>query len=274
MASVALMLGLAAFGSTQAGATSSLARPAKTSNPLHLIRPGYLVVGMNLVDKPEMYINTKGQPAGYDVVLIKALAKALGLKLAIENLAWTGLIPGLEAHKFDIVSVGLDNTATRRKVISFSQPYVPYEVELAVPIKSTLPATVAAWNQPGIIITAQLGTIDQMAAETTFPKATVSAYATDPEALLEVATGRANGAIVETYLIKAFQIANPNEIKALYFPKNVLPVYYAAYAVQKGNNALISKVNHWICANNKPGGFMAKAYEGTEGTPFPPMPAC
>ena len=189
---------------------------------------------MNLADKPEMYLTPQGKPAGYDVVMINALAKYLGLKLKIDNLAWTGLIPGLEAKKFDVVSVGLDPTAARQKVLSFSRSYVPYQVALAVPEKNTKPATVAAWNTPGTIITAQLGTIDQTAAQTTFPKATVKAFPDAPTAIYYVATGRADAAVVESYLISAFSASNPHEVKPLFFSPKILPVYYASYAFQKG----------------------------------------
>ncbi len=64
-------------------------------------------------------------------MLLKALAKQWGVKLDIKNLDFNGLIPGLVAKKFDMVSVGLSATPERRKSISFSRPYVPYAQILA-----------------------------------------------------------------------------------------------------------------------------------------------
>src|SRR5579862_5383914 len=104
-----------------AGVSAAATRPKAAGNPYNLIQPGTLNVGMTLQFKPEMYLTAGGKPAGYDVVLINALAKATGLKLHISNLAFTGLIPGLEAKKFDVVSVGLSPTPAREKVISFSR---------------------------------------------------------------------------------------------------------------------------------------------------------
>jgi ABC-type amino acid transport substrate-binding protein len=268
MASLAAVTSLVGFGS-QVSPSSA----ATTSNPYHLLHPGTLTVGMNLADKPEMYLTPQGKPAGYDVVLIHALAKALGLKLSIDNLAWSGLIPGLEAKKFDIVSSGLDPTAARQKVMSFTRAYVPYQIALAVPYNNTKPATVAAWSTPATVITAQAGTVDQDAAEKAFPKASVKGFPDADTAIYEVATGRANAAVVETYLISAFSATNPKEIKGLIFPSSLLPVYYAAYAIQKGNSALVNVVNKWICSIQA-NGFMAKAYKSTEGSTLPKMPAC
>ncbi len=268
MASLAAVTLLAGFGS-QVSPSSA----ATTSNPYNLLHPGTLTVGMNLADKPEMYVTPQGKPAGYDVVLIQALAKDLGLKLNIDNLAWSGLIPGLEAKKFDIVSAGIDPTAARQKVLSFTRAYVPYQIALAVPYKNTRPATVAAWNTPATVITAQAGTVDQDAAQKAFPKASFKGFPDANTALFEVATGRANGAVIETYLISAFSATNPKEIKALIFPQSLLQVYYAAYAVQKGNSALVNVVDKWICTIQA-NGFMAKSYLTTEGSALPSMPAC
>ena len=65
------------------------------ANPYKLGDPTKLTVGMNLQYKPQMYLDKKGKPAGYDVVLLKALAKQMKVKLDIKNLDFNGLIPGL-----------------------------------------------------------------------------------------------------------------------------------------------------------------------------------
>ena len=109
------------------------------ANPHNLKDPTKLTVGMTLQFKPQMYLDSKGNPAGYDVVLLKALAKQWGVKLDIKNLDFNGLIPGLVAKKFDMVSVGLSATPERRKSISFSRPYVPYAQILAAATSDTTP---------------------------------------------------------------------------------------------------------------------------------------
>ena len=80
---------------------------------------------MNLQYPPQMYLDKNGNPAGYDVMMLKALAKQMKVKLKIQNLDFNGLIPGLVSKKFDMVSVGLSATPERKKAISFSRPYVP-----------------------------------------------------------------------------------------------------------------------------------------------------
>ena len=110
-------------------ASAATAKPS--ANPYKLNKEGTLTVGMTLQFKPQMYLNAAGKPAGYDVILLKALAKQMGVKLDIKNLDFNGLIPGLVAKKFDMVSVGLTATAERKKSVSFSRAYVPYAQILA-----------------------------------------------------------------------------------------------------------------------------------------------
>ena len=127
-------------------AASGAFAKAKADNPYHLKNPGTLEVGMNLQYKPQMYLDAKGKPAGYDVILLNALAKELNVKLKIDNLDFNGLIPGLVSKKFDMVSVGLSATPERKKAVSFSRAYVPYAQILAVRVNDTTPATIDAWN--------------------------------------------------------------------------------------------------------------------------------
>ena len=68
----------------------------------------------------------------------------------------------------------------------------------------------------------------------TFPNATSSSFPDQNAAFLEVATGRANGIVVENYLLAQFNKSNGNKLKEVPFPKP-LHVEYGSYGVQKGN---------------------------------------
>ena len=119
-----------------AASGSSAAAPSTgsgTSTLDKIIKNGELRVGMTLQFKPEMYLDDNNQPAGYDVELMNMLAKDLGVKLTISNLDFDGLIPGLLADKFDMISVGLVGRPPRLLQMYFTDSYVPYEQVLAVP---------------------------------------------------------------------------------------------------------------------------------------------
>ena len=259
--------GLVAGGTALAN-TKMSAAASQAANPYHLIQPGTLTVGMDLVFKPEMYLSASGQPAGYDVALLDKLAAAMHLKLKIDNLDFTGLIPGLEAKKFDVVSVGLSPTPEREKAVSFSRAYVPYALILAVPTNSKVPASMAAWNSSSETITALEGSTDAQLAQKEFPKAKLQTFNDDTTALLQVATHRADAAVVEDYILAEFSKSNPGELKQEAF-KTPLEVQYGSYAVQKGNTALVSYLNSWLCTAQKSGaaGVCVQEHRGREHFP-------
>jgi ABC-type amino acid transport substrate-binding protein len=253
-------------------AVSGALANGKAGNPYNLINAGTLTVGMNLQYKPQMYLDAKGKPAGYDVVLLKALAKQMKVKLDIANLDFNGLIPGLVAKKFDMVSVGLSPTPERKKVVAFSRAYVPYAQILAEQTSSSTAATIPAWNDSGMTITSLQGSTAEQLVQKTFPKATSKSFPDQNAAFLEVASGRAQGIVVENYLLAQFNKSNGNKLKEVPFAKP-LHVEYGAWAVQKGNGALIGYLNKFLCQVQK-NGSLAKWYKQTEGASLPPMPSC
>lgn len=259
------------FASCSSGSASVDAAKAK-ANPYQLINPGVLTVGMDLQFKPEMYLNSQGQPAGYDVILLNKLAASMHLRLKIDNLGFNGLIPGLESGKFDMVSVGLAPTPARAKAVSFTRAYVPYELVMATPSNSRLPGRISAWNSPSITLTALEGSTDAQLAAKEFPEAHLETFTSDTAALLQVATHRANGAVIENYLLAEFSHSNPGELKVEQFPKP-LEIQYGSWAVRKGNAAFVSYLNKWLCGEQTTG-FLGHAYQEAIGTSLPPMPAC
>ena len=267
--------GLAALTAVLAAVSVAVGGAAagdNAANPLKLNSPGTLVVGMNLQYPPQMYLDKNGNPAGYDVVLLKALAKQMKVKLKIQNLDFNGLIPGLVSKKFDMVSVGLTATPERKKAISFSRPYVPYAQVLAVRPDDTTPATIAAWNSSDKTITSLQGSTAEQRVQSQFPNATSKSFPDQNAAFLEVATGRAQGIVVENYLLAQFNKSNGNKLKEAAF-KKPLHVEYGSWAVQKGNGALVRHLNQFLCKVQK-NGQLAKMYKSTEGAPLPPMPSC
>ncbi len=276
-AKAAVVAGVAALAMSGCGGDSSkgdTGQPRKSvaANKYHLNNSGKLTVGMNLQFKPEMYLKD-GQPAGYDVDLLKKLAADMGVQLDIQNLDFNGLIPGLQSKKFDLVSVGLSDTAERRKAVDFTRGYVPYVQVLGVPENTNTEATVGAFNASNKTITALQGSTGEKLAKATFPKAKQAAFPDQNAALLQVATGRADGIVVEDYLLAQFQKSNPGRLKQAALPEP-LALEYGSWAVQKGNTAFVQYLNDWLCGAQKDGS-LAKIYESAFGvSQAPEFPPC
>lgn len=270
-AAIASAVTLAACGgSSEDDKGSANAAGSGTTADLGLNQPGTLTVGMNLQFEPEMYLKN-GKPAGYDVDLLNALAKDLGLKLKIENLDFNGLIPGLQSKKFDIVSVGLSPTPERKQAIDFSRGYVPYALVVATAKGDTTPGTVEAFNTKDTTFTALQGSTGESLAKETFPEAKVTGFSEQNAALLQVSTKRAKASVLEDYILARYQKANPDQLQKAAFPKP-LDVQYGSYGVQKGNTALVKRLDTFLCKAQTDGTLATIYKKNFEVSEFPDMP--
>jgi ABC-type amino acid transport substrate-binding protein len=247
---VGLVVSLAVVAIVAAGCTSSekssSASAGGSSGESHLdkiLKSKKLRVGMTLKFKPQMYRDANNQPAGYDVELVKQMAKDLGVELVIDDQDFEGLIPGLLADKFDLISVGLVNTPERAKTMWFSKPYVPYKQVVVVNDKAGV-TSLDQLNAKGRKITALVASTAAEQAKRTFPNAQLQELEQQP-ALLEVASGRADGVVLEEYLARQFVKENPGKVHVLN-PNQPFSLEYGCYALPKGDLVWQEWVNNWV----------------------------
>jgi polar amino acid transport system substrate-binding protein len=67
----------------------------------------------------EMFKSGTQDLIGVDPDLAAAIAKQLGLKLQMTNAAFDGLIPGLQAQRWDLAMSSMSDTAERRQAVNF-----------------------------------------------------------------------------------------------------------------------------------------------------------
>jgi ABC-type amino acid transport substrate-binding protein len=269
---VAALLVVASCGDDDDDGGGGAAGSGDVSSQLNLMTSGTVTVGMNLQFKPQMYLDD-GEPAGYDVDLLNQLADAMGVKLDIKNLDFNGLIPGLQSKQFDMVSVGLNATPERKQAVDFSRGYVPYSQVLAIPADADSPAAPEDLNASGTTITALQGSTAEQLAKKQFPEAKVDGFADQNAAFLQVASGRADGIIVEDYLLAQYEDSNPGQLKKADFPEP-LDVQYGSWAVQKGNSAFVAYLDDFLC-KAQGDGTLEQLYKKNFGVDeLPPMPPC
>ncbi len=82
-----------------------------------------LKVGSDIAYAPFEYFNEKQEATGFDIDLMTAIAEDMGYKAEFETAAFDGLIPSLQAGKYDCVISAMTITEERGKVVKFSDPY-------------------------------------------------------------------------------------------------------------------------------------------------------
>lgn len=69
---------------------------------------------------------------GFEVDIMNAIARRLGVKARMVQFAWSNLVPSLERGDFDVAMNGLEVTAEREARILMSQPYYVYGEALTI----------------------------------------------------------------------------------------------------------------------------------------------
>ncbi len=241
----ALAVGAAAL----AACTNSTNAPAATSGDslLKTVQSrGELRVASSLLYPPQMYKDKSGQPAGYDIELLKLVAADLKVKLTFVDVPDnTGNIANVESGKADMVSAGLVNTPARSLVLNFTRGYVPYTQILIVPVNGGA-NSIADLNKPGKVITALQSSTAFFRAQLLFPKATVTPLSQDA-ALLSVATGKADACIVEVYQAAPFIAQHPN-VKLMNNGQAVA-TEFGCWGILAGDYLWWKYLDNWIAYN-------------------------
>src|SRR5215831_13730731 len=244
----ALGLAGAALAACSTGGNASTGSTTSTTSLLKTVQDrGQLNVTTSLLYPPEFYKDKSGQPAGYDIDILKQVAKDLGgVKLNIIDVPDNAAsIANVQSGKADIVSAGLVNSPKRALVLNFTKGYVPYTQILMVTASSNYNA-ISDLNQAGKKITALTASTAFFRAQLLFPKATVTPLAQD-EALLSVATGKADACLVEDYLAKPF-IAQHSNVK-LWNNGQGVATEFGCWAVPAGDYLWWRWLDNWISYN-------------------------
>ena len=224
---------------TAAGTTSSESLLSKVQ------KKGELSVSTSLLYPPEFYKDSSGQPAGYDIDVLNMVAKDLNVKLKIIDVPDNAAsIANVQSGRADMISAGLVNTPKRALVMNFTKGYVPYTQILMVPVGGA--TSVDQLNQPGKKITALTASTAFFRAQLLFPKATVTPLAQD-QALLEVATNKADACLVEDYLAKPF-IAQHKNVQMMNNGQGIA-TEFGCWAVPGGDYLWWRWLDNWISYN-------------------------
>ncbi|MGE4252635.1 MAG: transporter substrate-binding domain-containing protein [Parvibaculaceae bacterium] len=187
------------------------------------------------------------KPQGYDIDVINALAKALGVTAELTGITGQNRIPSLTEHKLNLlVSVGVSDE--RKKVVAFTAPYAPYSIDVIGP------KALAVKGPPDLVgksVAVNRGTLEdtsltEVAVEGTDIQrfsdynAVISAFLSGQVQLMVV--GNDVGAAV---LAKRPAIEPESKFQLLNSP--------SAMAINKGEDRLLAKIDEALAQMKKDG---------------------
>lgn len=199
---IALVGSIAACGGggttpTETGTSESPSPTATSPTPTKTI-----IVG-TAAEYPPMEFVENGQVVGFDIDLIKELARIAGYNVQIENTAWDGIFAALKSKKVDVIASAVSITEDRKKEMLFVGPYL--EAGQGIVIKKDRTDIKGAEDLKGKTVGVQKGTTGDEAA-TAMEGVQVERYEDILLAFKDLENGRID-AVVNDVPVNAYQIA-------------------------------------------------------------------
>ncbi len=72
---------------------------------------------------PYNFTTPQGKLDGFEVELANALCERMKIKCEVVAQDWDGIVPALQARKYDAIMAGMNVTEKRREVMDFTRPY-------------------------------------------------------------------------------------------------------------------------------------------------------
>jgi polar amino acid transport system substrate-binding protein len=127
----AMWLGLAAAAVTVSLISDASAQAAP---PKEVVNPGKLSYGVAATFAPFEYMQD-GKLVGFDIEMVEAMAKKMGLGVEIMNMEFKGLIPALQSKRIDIINSAMYIRPEREEQVDFV-PYLTVGNEIVVQAKN------------------------------------------------------------------------------------------------------------------------------------------
>ncbi|MGE6474756.1 transporter substrate-binding domain-containing protein [Psychrobacter sp. NPDC078631] len=139
--------------------------------------------------KPFSYTDADGKLIGYEIELVDALCAQMKAECEVISQDWDGLIPGLNAQKFDAAIAGMSITPERKEVVDFSDPYFHSGIILIGKKGDDL----SVESLTGLPIASQRSTVASQYLQDEHADADIKLYDTQDNAYLDLTSGRVRG---------------------------------------------------------------------------------
>jgi polar amino acid transport system substrate-binding protein len=192
-----------------------------------------------------------GKLEGFDIDIGNALCEQMKVKCEWVTQDWDGMIPALQAGKFDAIIASMSITPERQGKVDFSNKYYNTPSALAAP-KDTELKGVTKEDLAGKTVGVATSTTHFNYAQKTYTDSTVKGYPSSPEEQLDLSNGRLD-AIQDDIVVLQQWLDSPDGAccKILGVPKPQPVEIFgpgAGIAVRKGEKELVDKLNAAIQA--------------------------
>jgi lysine-arginine-ornithine-binding protein len=226
-----LVLAAAAVAFVAAGANAAEMRHVK--------------VGTEGAYPPFNWIDSDGNLQGFDVDIAKALCDVANFECEFVVQDWDGMIPGLEAKKYDAIIASMSITEERKQKVDFTRKY--YNTPAKFVAKKGAGFEISPEGLDGKSVGVQRATIHENFVRDKFPGADVKVYGTQDEVNADLVAGRLDLIMADSVALDEGFLKTPDGADFEFVgPDYNDPVYHgegAGIAIRKGEEDLREAFN-------------------------------
>ncbi len=148
---------------------------------------------------------------GYDVMMAKTIAEALGQELQIVKLDWDSLVPAVQSGTVDCAIAGQSITSERMQSVDFSDPYYYASIVTLVRSDSPYASAQSVSELDGAVCTSQLNTVWYDVCLPQIPNADIlPAQDSAPAMMVALNSGKCDVVVTDQPTALAACVAYPN----------------------------------------------------------------
>lgn len=203
-----------------------------------------MTVGTNAEFPPFEYLNDDGEPDGFDMAVMRAIADEMGYEINIVNMEFKSLTASLKTGGLDAVAAAMTVTEERKQTVDFSDSYYTATQSIVVPVGSSI-ETMEELN--GKRVAVQEGTTGDLLVtpgddnETITDDTTqVKRFKKGTDAIMELKNGGVDAVVIDSSPAKNFVSLNQDTLKAI---EDTSSSESYAIAVAKGDTELLNDIN-------------------------------
>lgn len=200
--------------------------------------PPVLRVGSDIAFPPfEWQDEQTGEYKGFDMDLIRAIGKEMGMKVQIINNAWDGIIPGLLNGNYDVIISAMTITEERAQSVAFSDPY--FTAGQVIVVRRGTEGIKGPADLKGKKVSVQINTTGDYAASEIPGIREIKRFNLAPDAFLELKNGGVDACIMDI-AVAADAVKQDKSLQIVGAP---FTAEYYGMALRKKDVDLLNKIN-------------------------------
>jgi polar amino acid transport system substrate-binding protein len=199
-----------------------------------------VTVGTSADFPPFEYIEN-GQFVGFDMDLMREIAKIAGFELKFGDMSFDSLIPALRVGQIDVAAAAMTITEERKKVVDFSMPYWTADQSIIVKADSDFTITVLFGKYRIGVQTGTTGDLwctENLVEKGLLPERNLKRYDTFILALSDLLNGNIDAIVLDSPVANRFAATKPVKVVGI-----IVTGEQYGIAVRKGNKELLNKIN-------------------------------